>query len=209
LIVPSTEPFHTIIGHRPAPVVSTTHDATMATAAALRELIVTFNDLNNSDVDELDDEPSPLEFMRYVARNTPFVIRGGASSWKASQIWNAEYLKSALSGQTVNVAVTPCGNADAPTFSSHHETTVISKPHEEDQPFHEFLNYVIEQETKPDFDKNSEVRYAQTRKWIMLLYDSLNSYAMSNLDDIQRTTTLEMNIASSLKMHKRTFLLLG
>jgi jumonji domain-containing protein 7 len=81
----------------------------MATAAALRELIVTFNDLNNSDVDELDDEPSPLEFMRYVARNTPFVIRGGASSWKASQIWNAEYLKSALSGQTVNVAVTPCG----------------------------------------------------------------------------------------------------
>jgi hypothetical protein len=99
-------------------------------------------------------------------------------------------------------------NADAPTFSSHHETTVISKPHEEDQPFHEFLNYVIEQETKPDFDKNSEVRYAQTRKWIMLLYDSLNSYAMSNLDDIQRTTTLEMNIASSLKMHKRTFLLL-
>jgi peptidyl-lysine (3S)-dioxygenase / protease len=81
----------------------------MATAAALRELIVTFNDLNHSDVDELDDEPSPLEFMRYVARNTPFVIRGGASSWKASQKWNAEYLKSALSDQTVNVAVTPCG----------------------------------------------------------------------------------------------------
>ena len=76
---------------------------------ALRDLIETHNDLNASVIDELDSEPSPLEFMRYVARNTPFVIRGGALSWKASKKWDADYLRSALSGQAVNVAVTPEG----------------------------------------------------------------------------------------------------
>jgi len=82
-------------------------DAT--TAGALRELVDTFNDLNSQTVDEYQEEPSPLEFMRYVARNTPFVIRGSASAWRAAQVWNAEYLKSTLHNQTVNVAVTPLG----------------------------------------------------------------------------------------------------
>src|SRR5689334_15882235 len=76
---------------------------------SLENLINTFNELNSTTVDELFSEPSPLEFMRYVAHNTPFVIRGGASSWKATKKWNAAYLKTALEGQFVNVAVTPFG----------------------------------------------------------------------------------------------------
>jgi hypothetical protein len=100
-------------GHRPVPDMESSEasGATNTVAAALQELIVTFNDLNGQNLDELDEEPSPLEFMRYVARNTPFVIRGAASTWRAGQRWNAEYLKSALGGQTVNVAVTPIGSA--------------------------------------------------------------------------------------------------
>jgi jumonji domain-containing protein 7 len=76
---------------------------------ALAELISTFNDLNSSSIEELDEEPGPLEFMRYVSRNIPFVIRGGASGWKATRLWNSSYLKSVLRGQHVNVAVTPHG----------------------------------------------------------------------------------------------------
>lgn len=76
---------------------------------AVEELIVSFNELNPGGVDELYEEPSPLEFMRYVSRNTPFIVRGGANAWKASLSWDAEYLQSALSGHTVNVAVTPSG----------------------------------------------------------------------------------------------------
>lgn len=79
------------------------------TNAALADLLSTFNELNSYVVEELTDEPSPLEFMRFVARNTPFVIRGGASSWKACQEWNSAYLLSALKKQPVNVAVTPYG----------------------------------------------------------------------------------------------------
>lgn len=79
------------------------------TESALKDLISTFNELNSSIIEELDYEPSPLEFMRYVSRNTPFVIRGGASSWKATKKWDSAYLRSALAGQTVNVAVTPNG----------------------------------------------------------------------------------------------------
>jgi jumonji domain-containing protein 7 len=76
---------------------------------ALKDLITTFNELNSSSIEELDSEPSPLEFMRHVSRNTPFVVRGGASSWKATRKWSSTYLREVLAGQTVNVAVTPHG----------------------------------------------------------------------------------------------------
>ncbi|KAG5954319.1 hypothetical protein E4U13_003380 [Claviceps humidiphila] len=134
-----------------------------ANESALRHLITTYYELNGSVIEELDSEPSPLEFMRYVSRNTPFVIRGGASSWKATRQWNAAYLKKALAAQCVNVAVTPHGNADAPTFSPEHAVTVMSKPHEESQPFDEFLAYLIQQEKSADSPQATEVRYAQTQ----------------------------------------------
>ena len=75
----------------------------------LENLINTLNELNAPTVEELFSEPSPLEYMRYVARNTPFVIRGGASGWKATKKWDSAYLRTALEGQSVNVAVTPFG----------------------------------------------------------------------------------------------------
>ncbi|KAG5995757.1 hypothetical protein E4U54_002779 [Claviceps lovelessii] len=140
--------------------------------SALRRLITTYYELNSSSIEELDCEPSPLEFMRYVSRNTPFVIRGGASSWKATQQWNAAYLKEALAGQSVNVAVTPHGNADAPTFSPEHDATVLSKPHEESQPFGDFLSYLIRQERSADGPETHEVRYAQTHEYSCLLPDA-------------------------------------
>ncbi|KAH7318767.1 putative phospholipase [Stachybotrys elegans] len=123
---------------------------------ALEELINTFNELNSQVVEELHHEPSPLEFMRYVARNTPFVIRGAASSWKATQEWNTAYLLSALQGQSVNVAVTPYGNADSPTYSPEHDATLFVKPHQDEQQFDEFLKHVVEQENDPDFPPTND-----------------------------------------------------
>lgn len=76
---------------------------------AVEELIKTYNELNSPCITELDEEPSPLEFMRFVARNTPFVIRGGAAEWTATQTWSAEFLEKHLKEETVNVAVTPLG----------------------------------------------------------------------------------------------------
>lgn len=73
------------------------------------EMITTYNELNSSLIEELDEEPSPLEFMRFVARNTPFVIRGGASAWKATQTWSPSLLAQQLGNERVNVAVTPLG----------------------------------------------------------------------------------------------------
>jgi jumonji domain-containing protein 7 len=76
---------------------------------AIKDAITTYNDLNSCIIEELDEEPSPLEFMRYVARNTPFVVRGAAADWKASRKWSLEYLRDALGHISVNVAVTPLG----------------------------------------------------------------------------------------------------
>ncbi|KAL2760558.1 hypothetical protein ACRALDRAFT_1066933 [Sodiomyces alcalophilus JCM 7366] len=38
---------------------------------SISNLITTYNELNSHVIDELSEEPSPLEFLRYVARNTP------------------------------------------------------------------------------------------------------------------------------------------
>ncbi|TGJ79567.1 hypothetical protein E0Z10_g9196 [Xylaria hypoxylon] len=105
------------------------------------ELLTTYNELNSSRIEELDEEPSPLEFMRYVARNTPFVVRRSAQDWTATRTWNAAYLCSTLAGHKVNVAVTPFGNADAPTPDGQGHT-IFAKPHEEDQDFGQFLQYL-------------------------------------------------------------------
>lgn len=76
---------------------------------ALRELLETYHDMNPNTVDEVWEEPSPLEFMQYVARNRPFVVRGGAQSWKAVKDWSAEYLINTVGENSVNVAITPEG----------------------------------------------------------------------------------------------------
>lgn len=78
-------------------------------ADPISELLTTYTELNANRVDELDELPSALDFMRYVARNRPFVVRGGASDWKAAKEWDVPTLKGLLEGESVNVAVTPHG----------------------------------------------------------------------------------------------------
>ncbi|GAP89127.2 putative phospholipase A2 [Rosellinia necatrix] len=140
------------------------HDA----ADSVAELLTAYNELNSPRIEELDGDPSPLEFMRYVARNTPFVVRRGARDWAATRTWDAAYLRSTLAGHKVNVAVTPSGNADAPTPDGRGQI-VFAKPHEEDQEFSEFLEYVMRQEktsmagSEHEARKADEVRYAQTQ----------------------------------------------
>jgi jumonji domain-containing protein 7 len=75
----------------------------------IKELLTTYSELNSSSITELFEVPSALEFMRYVSLNRPFIVRGGASEWKATQTWNASLLKDLLRGQSVNVAITPEG----------------------------------------------------------------------------------------------------
>ncbi|RYP59748.1 hypothetical protein DL769_008416 [Monosporascus sp. CRB-8-3] len=146
----------------------------------LAELITTYNELNASVVEELSEEPSPLEFMRYVSRNTPFVVRQGGRDWPATKKWTAAYLREALSGHKVNVAVTPFGNADAPTMAEDGEL-VFAKPHEEDQPFEDFLLYLRRQELDPSFRGDEEVRYAQTQN------DNLRHEYVSLFSEVQKS----------------------
>ncbi|EPE35608.1 Clavaminate synthase-like protein [Glarea lozoyensis ATCC 20868] len=115
-------------------------------ADPIRRMLETYNELNSSQITELQEVPSPLEFMRF---------------WKATQTWNASTLKEAMAGMSVNVAVTPEGNADAPTRTENNEI-LFTKPHEEDQPFDEFLDYIITQENTGRLP-GQEIRYAQTQ----------------------------------------------
>lgn len=76
---------------------------------AIRELLITYQELNGSVVEELHEHPTPLEFMRYVHRGRPFVVRGGVSDWPALQ-WTIEYLKQTMGDTMIQVAVTPSGS---------------------------------------------------------------------------------------------------
>ena len=75
----------------------------------VEELLLSYHELNNNVVEELEEEPSALEFMKYVARNRPFVVRKGIVHWKATQCWNSRYLQEIMGNETINVAITPLG----------------------------------------------------------------------------------------------------
>ena len=77
--------------------------------SAIESLLANYTELNASTCSTLDRLPTPLEFMRHVALNRPFVVRGGARSWKAAREWNAAYLLAAMREREVEVAVTPNG----------------------------------------------------------------------------------------------------
>ena len=86
-----------------------TSQCSMPDQNPLADLITTYHELNATIVDELHEEPSALEFMRYVAKNRPFVVRGGAKSWEAFEKWDATYLAEVMKDADVQVAVTPYG----------------------------------------------------------------------------------------------------
>ncbi|KAF3009928.1 hypothetical protein E8E13_011030 [Curvularia kusanoi] len=132
---------------------------------AVRDLITTYHDLNPTTIDTLDEEPSPLEFMRYVARNRPFVIRNGAADWKARKKWNAAYLKEVMQGQTVNVSLTSHGNADSVIDLPSEGGSIFVKPYEVDEPFADVLDAISAQGLNQDATAPTSrpIRYAQTQ----------------------------------------------
>ncbi|KAL2357462.1 cupin-like domain-containing protein [Cryomyces antarcticus] len=127
---------------------------------AILDLIVTYHDLNPLGVDELTEEPSPLGFMRYVARNRPFVVRGAANEWKARRRWNAEYLTGVMRSQPVNVAITPHGNADSVVEDSQRSLHFV-KPYDTTEPFDSVLRDIQAQEA--DTLPSGPIKYAQTQ----------------------------------------------
>ncbi|KAK7910853.1 hypothetical protein PG985_013334 [Apiospora marii] len=166
----------------------------MATAAVqesdpIAELITTYNELNSSVVEELAEEPSPLEFMRYVARNTPFVVRGRGSRLAGDQDVERRVSDSVSTRSQCQCC---CDAARVGFFHSlasvekHAPTldengnTVFAKPHEEDQPFPDFIEYLTKQETDPGF-RGSEIRYAQTQN------DNLRHEYRALFDQVQRS----------------------
>ena len=78
-------------------------------AEATADMLTTYHDLNG-DIHVLYEEPSPLDFMGYVAKNRPLVVRRGCSQWLAVRKWNADYLQGIMKDIPVKVAVTPHGS---------------------------------------------------------------------------------------------------
>ncbi|KAF2156560.1 Clavaminate synthase-like protein [Myriangium duriaei CBS 260.36] len=126
---------------------------------ALESLLENYHELNPAHIDELHEEPTPLQFMRYVARNRPFVIRGGAKDWKAFKSWDAKYLLEAMGDSPVNVAITPNGLADAVLDTPDGEKIFV-EPFEHDEPFATVFNYIT---ARGRGEITGPVKYCQTQ----------------------------------------------
>lgn len=98
--------------------------------------------------------------MRHVARNRPFKIINGASSFTARKKWNASYVKEVMYGQTVNVAVTPHGNADS-VVNFPSGGSIFVKPHETEASFSDVLDKIQQQEQDKTY--TGPTHYAQTQ----------------------------------------------
>lgn len=83
---------------------------TPSTDDAIVELLTSYQELNGGHVDELETAPSPLLFMQYIAKNRPFVLRGGAANWPATSLWDPGYLGMKMGNSRVKVAITPSGS---------------------------------------------------------------------------------------------------
>jgi len=126
---------------------------------ALQQMLQTYTELNATEVNELYQWPSALQFMRYVAVNRPFIIRQGASEWDSCRKWNRDYLLATLGDSNVNVAITPHGNADA-VVQDPDGSLVYAEPLEQQEPFDQVLDYIIRSEHDHDL---KPVMYAQTQ----------------------------------------------
>ncbi|KXS93861.1 hypothetical protein AC578_3413 [Pseudocercospora eumusae] len=128
--------------------------------------ITTYHDLNLTAVHELHSLPTPLDFSRFVRQNRPFVVRNGASEWRAIHVWHATYLAQTMHRQPVNVACTPKGNADA-IVEDEHGGLMYVEPYETSEPFEDFLKYVQEDTSLLQNSRSHipprTVKYAQTQ----------------------------------------------
>ncbi|KAI9852195.1 MAG: hypothetical protein M1838_001431 [Thelocarpon superellum] len=138
-----------------------------STDEAITSLVETYHSLNIPTITELNEPPSPLEFMRFVARNRPFVVRSGCAAWRATRKWDAAYLRKTMGERLVNVAITPRGNADAVLFEDDEReedkseeasaapsppppgAAMFVKPLETPERFSDFLDHVQAQELEP------------------------------------------------------------
>ncbi|KAK4999780.1 hypothetical protein LTR66_001237 [Elasticomyces elasticus] len=148
--------------------------------AALAGLLSSYHELNPPCVDELQEEPSALEFMRYVARNRPFVVRGAAIDWEAFLKWDAEYLLNTMGSEKINVAITPFGNADAVVYQGN--IPVFVKPYETSETFDQALGYIQQQEHSGP--GQSEVKYLQTLNFWLGNSHSVTSLHKDNYENI-------------------------
>lgn len=83
---------------------------------ALRQLSVETREFMPCPIDVLHAPVDPCTFLRrYVATNTPVLIRGATEHWPASQLWSQEYLCRKAGATTISVELTPNGFGDAVT----------------------------------------------------------------------------------------------
>lgn len=147
----------------------------------IKDNILLYQELNGFVITELKEEPSPLEFLRYVKNNRPFVVRNCIMNWPAVKLWKTKYLKEVMKDKLVNIAITPKGNADSVVEHGKSGLKYFTKPLERLESFEAFLNDIQKQEFGSG--KTSIVKYAQTQN------DNLREEYQALFPDVEKDIT--------------------
>ncbi|GAA96585.1 uncharacterized protein L969DRAFT_50506 [Mixia osmundae IAM 14324] len=116
----------------------------------LLAFIADYRENNGNSVDELEHQPTALEFMRQVGQNRPLVIRRSCTPLKRT--WSEQYLADKLGDTPVPIAITPDGRADSIVNGR------FTLPATEEMTMRDFLSSL----RKPA-DAHEPVRYLQSQ----------------------------------------------
>jgi len=93
--------------------------------------------LNGGHLEVLESPPTPLEFCQLAHISRPAVIKGFKTP--AFKLWSDEYLIDKLGDQSISVAVTPNGFADA-VAKGPDNMLYFAEPHVDSMTMAEFLS---------------------------------------------------------------------
>ncbi|KAF7301700.1 Clavaminate synthase-like protein [Mycena indigotica] len=123
-------------------------------ACILEQLSSEYHDFNGSGYLVLNEPPTPIQFSRLVHISRPVLIMG--VDMIASRSWTDEYLSEALGNNTISVAVTPDGRADAVTLGPDGQSYFV-EPAVEQMSMSDFLSKLAKD------DQHSDVYYLQSQ----------------------------------------------
>ncbi|OZJ04654.1 hypothetical protein BZG36_02891 [Bifiguratus adelaidae] len=133
-------------------------------------------EINGTFVAMLDAPPTALEFLRMVHQGRPVLIKNAVKDWPAMQKWTNAYFRRVMGKETITVACTPDGRADAVKVDDKTGKRYFCTPFERQMTFDAFLDILEDSGTDPQ----SLVHY------VSLQNGSMTSEFYSLMPDIVR-----------------------
>ncbi|CCM02488.1 uncharacterized protein FIBRA_04589 [Fibroporia radiculosa] len=133
----------------------------MSNCDSLKWIAAEYHDLNGSHYDVLDKPPTAIDFSRLVHIGRPVLIKDSEVQGGTSR-WTDEYLIGRMRDQSISIAATPTGRADA-IASGRDGRLYFAEPHIDKMTMRTFLAALSADPSKNTSSGCGEVYYLQSQ----------------------------------------------